>query len=224
MIKHLRKFDNIKLLCLLENENLKTKVVEELKNCKNMSVVSTIDGQQPSEMKYDIVVMDYNFTEAYEFITALKKSKPHLPMIVLTDSDDDETILKCLNLGASSILSKQLNFINLRLAMITALNTSKRVDKVSFKDGIYYDIYRERFYNNDSAIKFTNYEFLVLKLLLDNKEEPISYEFIKEKVWKEKKMSIFTMRNIINKIRKKTYYDIIKNNSSKGYQIDTIAS
>jgi len=38
----------------------------------------------------------------------------------------------------------------------------------------------------------------------------------------EKKMSIYTMRNVINKIRNKTYYEIIKNNSSSGYQIDTI--
>ncbi len=33
-------------------------------------------------------------------------------------------------------------------------------------------------------------------------------------------MSIYTMRNIVNKIRQKTYYEIIRNHSNKGYTID----
>lgn len=37
-------------------------------------------------------------------------------------------------------------------------------------------------------------------------------------------MSIYTMRNIVNKIRQKTYYEIIKNHSNKGYTIDILKS
>ena len=115
-----------------------------------------------------------------------------------------------------------VQYNDLRLSMVMALNQSKRVDKICLNNDLYYDGYRERFYNNNGAISFTKFEFDLLKLLLDHHSEIISYEEIKEKVWKEKKMSIFTMRNVVNKIRNKTYYEIIKNNSSSGYQIDTI--
>lgn len=45
---------------------------------------------------------------------------------------------------------------------------------------------------------------------------------IKDVVWRGKDMSIYTMRNIVNKIRQKTYYEIIKNHSNKGYTIDIL--
>jgi DNA-binding response OmpR family regulator len=104
-----------------------------------------------------------------------------------------------------------------------ALNQTKRSDKILLAEGVYYDAYRERFYDDNGAISFTKFEFQVLKLLLDNHDKIVSYDDIKKNVWKEKKMSIFTMRNVVNKIRNKTYYEIIRNNSSKGYQIDNIS-
>jgi Fic family protein len=45
---------------------------------------------------------------------------------------------------------------------------------------------------------------------------------IKDLVWKGKDMSIYTMRNIVNKIRQKTYYEIVRNHSSRGYTIDIL--
>jgi DNA-binding response OmpR family regulator len=222
MIKQLRQINNLNLLCVTKDNNLNTKVQSELSSCKTITILSNVEDITADELKCDFIILDYSFTQAHELVESIKKSKKYLPMIILVEDDSDDVILRCLNMGAYSILSKDLNFLNLKLSMIMALNQSKRTDKINFQNGIYYDIYRERFYHNQDEIKFTNYEFQVLKLLLDNKGESITYEYIKEMVWKEKKMSIFTMRNIINKIRKKTYYEIIKNNSSRGYQIDTI--
>ncbi|CAI8194635.1 MAG: Uncharacterised protein [Arcobacter lacus] len=56
--------------------------------------------------------------------------------------------------------------------------------------------------------------------MIVKRNEITDYDTIKEVVWKGKDMSIYTMRNIVNKIRQKTYYDIIKNHSNKGYTID----
>jgi DNA-binding response OmpR family regulator len=149
-------------------------------------------------------------------------AKPFVPKIVLMSSSNESDIVSCINMSAYSILKAPVNFDDLRLSMIMALNQSKRADKIMLDKGVYYDAYRERFYNAEGHISLTKFEFQVLKLLLDNHNKIISYEEIKEKVWKEKKMSIFTMRNVINKIRNKTYYEIIRNSSSKGYQIDNI--
>ena len=38
-------------------------------------------------------------------------------------------------------------------------------------------------------------------------------------IWKDKKMTLFTLRNIIRSIRVKTYHDLIKNISSHGYKM-----
>ena len=97
----------------------------------------------------------------------------------------------------------------------------KRVDKIEFDQGIYFDEYRDQFFKKGgTVIDFTRLEKSFLKLLIARRNEVTDYDMIKDIVWKGKDMSIYTMRNIVNKIRQKTYYEIIKNHSNKGYTID----
>jgi len=222
MTRQLRKFENIRLLCISNNKDLNYNISTEFKKCKELIIISDIDSVKLDNIQYDVILVNYDFKEAHSIILSLKLSKPQLPMIILSSKYKDSDILRCLEFGAYSLMSMPINFVDLKLSMAIALNQSKRIDKIEINNGIYYDIYRERFYDNDSAISLTNYEFQVLKLLLDNHTKIISYDIINDRIWKEKDMSIFTMRNVINKIRKKTYYEIIRNDSKSGYQIDTL--
>lgn len=221
MIKKLRKFSNTTILCITDNSSLKADIV---KNCTGSKELLFMDIYDESILNnaFDILLIDYDFKDALEIIKKIKISKPLLPKIVILSNQTESNIINCINAGVYALLSNPVDFQNLKMSIIMALNQSKRVDKVCLDNDIYYDSYRERFYDSFGEISFTKYEFQVLKLLLDNSDKIISYDMIKENVWKEKKMSIFTMRNVINKIRNKTYYGIIKNNSSTGYQIDTL--
>jgi DNA-binding response OmpR family regulator len=220
MIKKLRKFTNTRVLCITDNQNLKAELTEKLKESKELIFINKNDNDL-TEIKFDILLVDYSCKISLEVMKDLRIKKAYLPKIVLLEDHSDKNILNCINAAAYSILTNPINYDDLKLTIMMALNQSKRVDKILLSENIYYDSYRERFYDNRKAIAFTQYEFQVLKLLLDNHDKIIGYEEIKDKVWKDKKMSIFTMRNVINKIRNKTYYNIIKNNSTAGYQIDT---
>lgn len=222
MIKKIRKFSNMTVLCITNNANLISDIEEKFNDAKNLLFLDDIEALKNETKPYDILLIDYDFENSLEVLKEMKIIKPMLPKIVILKSDDEQNIVDCINYGAYSILSNPVEYNDLRLSMVMALNQSKRVDKICLAHGLYYDDYRERFYDDNGAVSFTRFEFDLLKLLLDNHNKIISYEDIKEKVWKEKKMSIFTMRNVVNKIRNKTYYEIIRNNSSSGYQIDTI--
>ena len=92
---------------------------------------------------------------------------------------------------------------------------------MDFQNGIYFDEYRDQFFRSGGVlIDFTRLEKSFMKLLIAKKGEIVDYDQIKSVVWKGKNMSIYTMRNIVNKIRQKTYYEIIKNHSNRGYVID----
>ena len=223
MIKKLRKFTNMTILCITSSEELKSQLEENLKDSKELIFVNVHTSSDIIENNFDILLVDYCCEIALEIMADMRIKKPHLPKIVILEDQSEKNIVNCINASAYSILSNPVNYDDLKYSIIMALNQSKRVDKILLNEDIYYDSYRERFYDTNGAIEFTKYEFQVLKLLLDNHDKIIGYEEIKEKVWKEKKMSIFTMRNVINKIRNKTYYNIIKNNSTAGYQIDTVS-
>ena len=219
MIKKLRKLSNLTLLCVTDNEELKAGI-ESILNCKEI-FFSKAESFDIKDNKFDVIVVDFSCDGAVDVLHNVKLENPLLPKIVILDDDNEENIVECINASAYSILKSPLNFDDLRLSITMALNQTKRSDKILLSDGVYYDAYRERFYNKSGAVPFTKLEYNLLKLLLDNHARITDYEEIKEKVWKGKKMSIFTMRNVINKIRNKTYYSIIKNSSSKGYQIET---
>ena len=222
MIKKIRRFSNMTVLCITNNADLILDIQNKFSDAKNLLFLETLESLENEEKSYDILLVDYSLENALDILKAMKANKPMLPKIVILKDNTEEDLVDCINYEAYSILSYPVEYNDLRLSMIMALNQSKRVDKICLNNGLYYDDYRERFYDENGAISFTRLEFDLLKLLLDNNNRIIDYDEIKEKVWKEKKMSIFTMRNVINKIRNKTYYEIIKNNSSSGYQIDTI--
>lgn len=221
MIKKLRKLGNMNILCVTNNSRLKLEISSNLSKAKSIIFVEDFH-EDITHISYDILLVDFDFETSLDILSKTKISKPSLPKIVILEDQSESNIMKCINAGAYTILSQSCDLTNLELSIIMALNQTKRVDKISLNEDVYYDSYRERFYDKSGEISFTKFEYQVLKLLLQNHERVTSYEEIKKIVWKDKKMSIFTMRNIINKIRNKTYYGIIKNISSNGYQIDTL--
>jgi len=95
--------------------------------------------------------------------------------------------------------------------------------KVYFEEGFYYDKQKNKLYNEDGKIvEFTKLQQGLFSLLLEKKNDIVDFEDIHQEVWKDRKMSIFTMRNVIKRIRDLTYYGIIVNHSNKGYSIGHI--
>ena len=90
---------------------------------------------------------------------------------------------------------------------------------VHLENGFYYDKSSKRLFNSDKQIvKLTNYEEDFFDLLIVNLNQFVSISDIFNHIWGEE-VSIFTLRNIVKKIRDKSYYEIIVNKSSNGYKI-----
>lgn len=86
--------------------------------------------------------------------------------------------------------------------------------------GFSYCLGTQILYKNDEVVSLTKLENKLIALLINSKEV-VTIEKIKNDVWKGKEMTVFTMRNVIKKIRDKTYYEIIKSKSGCGYSIWT---
>lgn len=225
-VKNIRKLHNAKLLFISDDDETKKTLENEFDEYfKELKFISNnYDAVKlASQHTYDLVMIDTNtngfsFKELCDEITDVA---PTLPKIIISDSEDSEYLVTAINNNAYTVLSKPLRLKDVKLAVIMCLNQTKRGDKFDFQHGIYFDEYRDQFFKSGGVlIDFTRLEKAFLKLLISRKGDITDYETIKEVVWKGKNMSIFTMRNIVNKIRQKTYYEIIKNHSNRGYIID----
>lgn len=132
----------------------------------------------------------------------------------------------CLNLTINKIirnkLETKLESLNIDFDNYVENLIKKDVEAyIEFEQGFYYDTYTSKLFNRfKTEIAFTNLEKGLFNLLLKNRGKIITVDEIKEKVWKEREMSIFSLRNVIKKIRDKTYREIIKTYSNNGYQLN----
>lgn len=227
-LKNIRKLYNAKLLFVSSDAEVKNTIetkfdeyFKELTLVKSSSEAITLIN----ENNYDMVIIDtaVDAKDFDEVCTNISQAAPTLPKIVISDKDNNEDIVTAINNSAYTFLTKPLRAKDIKLAVIMCLNQTKRGDKIEFQDGIYFDEYRDQFFKaGGTLIDFTRLEKGFLKLLIARKGDITDYDIIKSVVWKGKNMSIYTMRNIVNKIRQKTYYEIIKNHSNKGYIIDEL--
>ena len=226
-LKNIRKLYNAKLLFVSNDESLSTTIENEFDEYfKELTLVKSSEEAiaKLDETNFDMIIIDTDvsaksFEEACSAITTAASS---LPKIIISNNDNNDDIVTAINNSAYTFLTKPLKSKDIKLAVIMCLNQTKRGDKIEFQDGIYFDEYRDQFFKPGGIlIDFTRLEKGFMKLLISKKGDIVDYDTIKNVVWKGKNMSIYTMRNIVNKIRQKTYYEIIKNHSNKGYTIDT---
>jgi len=227
-VRNIRKLYNAKLLIISSDETIHKTIENDIDDYfKELKIVSDINDaiELACSNIYDMVIIDTNIKGISfpELCSELASLAPTLPKIIVSDSEDNENIVTAINYSAYTFLSKPLRAKDIRLSVIMCLNQTKRGDKIEFQGGIYFDEYRDQFFKTGGVlVDFTRLEKAFLKLLISKKSDIVDYDLIKEVVWKGKDMSIYTMRNIVNKIRQKTYYEIIRNHSNKGYTIDKI--
>jgi len=225
-VRNIRKLYNAKILFVSNDAAVKQTIESEFDEYfKELKIASTTEEvlSLACSNSYDMVIIDADIegVSFADLCSELVQVAPTLPKIVISNSDENDNIVTAINSGAYTFLSKPLRAKDVKLAVIMCLNQTKRGDKIEFENGIYFDEYRDQFFRAGGVlIDFTRLEKSFLKLLIAKKNEVIDYDTIKDVVWKGKDMSIYTMRNIVNKIRQKTYYEIIKNHSNKGYTID----
>ena len=120
-------------------------------------------------------------------------------------------LLKELNkkVGSSSVESYIENLIKKDLEENHRLNY-----------GYYFNLNNSRLYNNDNKeIKLTSKPLMILKCLIENKGNTVSIGTISKYVWSKEDVSVFTIRNMVKRIRDKSYSDIILSVKGLGYKL-----
>lgn len=92
---------------------------------------------------------------------------------------------------------------------------------IKLGEGFYYHRQSDKLYDiENEEIPLTKIEKRMLLTLIAYEGKITPVDVIIQKAWKKDQVSIYSFRNIILKIREKTYYKLIKNHSNLGYSID----
>lgn len=165
----------------------------------------------------DITLPDGNGLEFYE--NTIKKL--NISTICLTAQDDEETVVKALDLGAEDYITKPFGTKELFARINKVILRNKNNSIISIKN-IRFDLDKMMVYRENEIIELTSLELKILFLLFSNLNKVVKRDDIIEKIWEwtGNDVNDNTVTVYLKRIREKLGTDIITTVKGLGYRVD----
>lgn len=170
----------------------------------------------PDLIILDVTLPDGNGFELYK--DTIKEKQ--IPTIFLTAKDDEQEVVKGLELGEDYI-TKPFSTKELLIRVKKILLRYKKNTKITIKN-IVFDIENMRITKNNKEIEFTALEQKILQYLIINKDKTVTRDVLLDKIWELTGNDVddHTLTVYIKRIKDKLGRDIIKTVKGIGYRID----
>lgn len=170
----------------------------------------------------DIIILDVSLPDGNGFDlykNAIKQKE--ISTIFLTAQDDENDIVKGLDLGAEDYITKPFSTKELLARMKRILLRNKKESVIKIKN-IMFDLDEMTVTKNGEKIEFTALELKILSLLLYNKNKIVKRDTILDKIWEWTGNFVddHTVTVYIKRIKDKLEEDIITTVKGLGYRID----
>lgn len=215
----------MKILLIEDNETLAKGLIYSLEQNK-YNVLHSLNVNDAisclNNEKIDLIILDVSLPDGNGFVLYSQKiSKMKIATIFLTAKDDEDDIVKGLELGAEDYITKPFSTRELiaRINKIIFKGNQNLIIKV--KD-IEFDIDKMLVLKNSKEVNLTSLELKILSLLFTNINKVVKRDDIIEKVWEWTGNDINdnTVTVYLKRIREKLDSDIIKTIKGIGYRVD----
>ncbi len=148
------------------------------------------------------------------------KVKLNTPIIFLTAIDNEDTVVKCFELGADDYITKPFRTREL-ISRINRLLKKDNRNVLVYKN-LEIQMDSARVFKNKEELSFTPLEYKILIMLLSNINRIITREQILDKIYDMSGNFVNdnTLTVYIKRIREKVGEDVIKTVKGIGYRVD----
>lgn len=171
--------------------------------------------------KIDLIILDISLPDGDGFKLYESKIKnKKIPTIFLTARDEEDDIVKGLELGAEDYITKPFSTKEL-IARINKILLRGKNEKITVQN-IEFDMDKMEVHRNKEKIELSNIELKILQLLFLNINKVVTREDIIEKIWDwtGNDVNNNTVTVYMKRIREKLGVDIIITIKGIGYRID----
>ncbi len=172
--------------------------------------------------KIDLIILDITLPDGDGFeLFQNEIKKLNIPTIFLTAKDDEEDIVKGLNIGAEDYITKPFSTRELLARINKILLRSNKNSVITLKD-ISFDMDKMLLKKDNKIIELTPLELKLLNLLFSNINKVVSRNTILDKIWEWTGNDVddHTVTVYFKRIREKLKTDIIITIKGIGYRID----
>lgn len=172
--------------------------------------------------KIDLVLLDITLPDGNGFDLYEKKIEVlKIPTIFLTAKDDEDDIVKGLEIGAEDYITKPFSTKELLARINKILNRNKK-NNIIICQNIAFDMDKMEVFKDGKKVELTSLEIKILKILFLNLDKVVSRNTILDKIWEWTGNDVddHTVTVYIKRIREKLQSDIILTIKGIGYRID----
>jgi len=188
------------------------------------------DGKEALEKykKYhpDALLLDIDmpFLDGLQVAREIRKKNKDIPILVLTAFTDTDKLLHATELKLTKYLQKPISpqaFDEaLELLSQELVASSSKIEYL--EENFSWGSANKILYKDDTIIKLTNKERILLALMIDNRSQCVLFEDIMAYVWEDdfdKEISIESVKNQVSHLRKKLPINSIESVYGKGYRL-----
>ena len=170
----------------------------------------------------DIIILDISLPDGNGFDLYQDTIKNiNIPTIFLTAKDEEDDIVKGLEMGADDYITKPFSVRELIARINRIVLKNKKNSIVRVKD-IEFDLDKMVVYKNNEQVQLTSLELKILHLLILNLNKAVTRNYILDKIWEwtGNDVNDNTVTVYLKRIRQKLGTDIIVTIKGIGYRID----
>lgn len=191
----------------------------EVYACKNLLEAISYLKDNP---KINLIILDVTIPDGngFTFFTDNLKNL-NIPTIFLTAKDEEDDIVRGLEIGAEDYLTKPFSTKEL-LARINKILLRQKHNSILKVGDISFDMDKMLVYKDTTKIELTPLELKLLHLLFLNLNKLVSRNTILDKIyeWTGNDVDSHTITVYFQRIRQKLGTDIISTVKGLGYRID----
>lgn len=197
----------------LEKSNYKLVIKTTIKDTKEYLLSNT---------NIDLIILDITLPDGNGFdlfVNTIKNLK--IPTIFLTAKDEEDDIVKGLDIGAEDYITKPFSTREIIARINRILLRCKKKSIIKIKD-ISYDMDKLVLMKNNTPIELTALELKLVNLLFVNINKVVSRNVILDKIWDwtGNYVDDHTVTVYFKRIREKIGTNIITTIKGMGYRID----
>lgn len=197
----------------LEKSNYKLVIKTTIKDTKEYLLSNT---------NIDLIILDITLPDGNGFdlfVNVIKNLK--IPTIFLTAKDEEDDIVKGLDIGAEDYITKPFSTREVIARINRILLRCKKKSIIKIKD-ISYDMDKLVLMKNNTPIELTALELKLVNLLFVNINKVVSRNVILDKIWDwtGNYVDDHTVTVYFKRIREKIGTNIITTIKGMGYRID----
>src|SRR3984957_11883608 len=189
-------------ILIAEDDEALAKFVSQGLTAERYTVDVCSDGEQArtaaNEQEHDLIVLDLNLPrlDGVSILRQLRRQKPTLPVLVLTQRTKVEDRVQCLDTGADDYLPKPFSFSELSARIRALLRRSHLPsESVLAVEDLKLDRVERRVERAGRRVELTTKEFALLEYLMRNAGRKVTRAMIIEHVWN---LTFDTTTNVVD--------------------------